>query len=660
MLAGPSNSSLLNSLSLTPVYDTSNNFATHTYDWTTGRWTAPEKQKQWWEGRRPANFTVVDLYLDETWNAQSAPFFSQPYSVYFYPQPDLSNFTSFNLEEPHLDLDIRSSESQRAAVRTRWLPSGAPAPWHGNNLAFRTMDYAHTFFHRFVGYGNNDDFAYNIHLVDYGPTQCHTEFAEICSPDNITGVHVYAPAHLNPGTTPPGLDTSKAPDSLLTSAAWLGWHWDWEAVDGTGSSQPYVCELALRELVIPPSIKGISFDWDNTICAHSGRARPFVTNYNDVGPVIYHDDKHTLEPKAAVLSYQAVDLFLANGHYYGNTSLEHGSGVYVNNYHMNEQNYDHVHYITYYHDLAPYGSYLPQWPQYGVDINSNEWHEFLPITGDSCKTSMSDGDRCTLTISPAPHDVWDQAPACARSIPHGVPLLVCRNASQNIVPFGYNRAAINETNWPDPPPPTVPKLRYTAAGKYDTSDDETFQPLGLVPNVPCNRFTYSRRFGGRCAAPVVQYLAYDEAYHTSDAQAKYVGIPEYGGCLDGGLMRFIKPSNSNNNDKTKWNDDSIRKWFTPPMWPYTAWRAASDENVTSTDLRSLYKTDTYTWAAEDLNMNQDQLDGLFIHQKIFQVPDTAPVSGKLVRLSLAIGHCHDDGAAQLYSNSRSHRIHDCS
>lgn len=536
---------------LTPIYDTSSNFSTHTYDWTTGRWSAPLQQKQWWEGRRPPDFQRVDVYLDESWNQQT----QQPYSVPFYPPRDTGM----------ADHGLKTNPTINPANDP--LPNHVPLPWRGQNPVERTVDAANYWWDLPSG-----NWLETAKLPSYGSEKCEKEFTAVC---NTNGVFVYAPAELDFGATPTWIDTSQAPDSYLTKPSWLGWHWDAELAMAAGQAYYRVCDTAMLDLM-PPSSTGIRFTWSNVLCGNSFRARPFLTHFEDLGPVVYHDDSNTVEPKLVAKSYQALDLFLA-----GSSALD------AEPYKFN----------TDYNGTAHYTDYI----YYGYNAYS------LGV----CTTPMNDDDTCTLSISPVPADIWAQDRTCAQSIPQGVPIIICRDTNGNIIPFSG--------------PSVVPKLRYKTPAKYITTMDT---PTGLLPNVPCNRATWSKRYGGRCAAPVVQYLAYDEAYYTSHAKTTY-NIPEYGGCLDGGSMRFISQQAAAGNT-AYWNNATVRSWFTPPMWPFTAWRAATTD--TDSEGATLYDASVYTWKADDINTNQAALDGLFLYQKVFELPTTSMSSGEGVRL----------------------------
>lgn len=124
---------------------------------------------------------------------------------------------------------------------------------------------------------------------------------------------------------------------------------------------------------------------------------------------------------------------------------------------------------------------------------------------------------------------------------------------------------------------------------------------GPLPDVPCNKQAYSPRFGGRCAAPVVQYLAYDEAYHASQPDPRF-DLPQYGGCLAGGKMRYLGANVMADSAtyQTQW--DGFYEWWTPPLWPVDAWH-----NLESLDPAG--------------RSSQQKMNSLFAYQDAFKLSD---------------------------------------
>lgn len=199
-----------------------------------------------------------------------------------------------------------------------------------------------------------------------------------------------------------------------------------------------------------------------------------------------------------------------------------------------------------------------------------------------------DADTCTLSVTPEPYELrcttLDGSGRPVPNIPQGVPIITCQRADGSFITDKANHFT----------------LRYMVAGYTRRTADPT--PRGLLPRVACNRAASSPRFGGRCAAPVVQYLAYDEAYHTPDARA--AGFPEYGGCLAGGIMRGLADSA---------NYSGRASWFTPPLWPWEVWRSTSNGSA--------------------LNADQTRLDQLYKNQAAFKLPapDSPAGEGASVR-----------------------------
>lgn len=591
MLGGPDNNSLSTIDGLTPTYSTADgSFSMATYNWENGRWTAPKQQKQWWEGRRPPDHQYIDLYLNEPWDGreQVAPWSTrhQPYHIPFYYLP--RDFDARNLSAIHESPEMFTL-----------FPNGAPFAWRGQNRYLINVDPGWISVNKHLGNGVSTN----------GSQQCRTVFKQAPS---CTDVPVYAPKNVELGPFPHY--TSSPYDAILTSPAGHGWHW---ATEDVNQQSTYSCDLALRDLV-PPSSQKVIFRWSSFSCGATWRARPFYTDMDTLGSVVYDDKQYTRPPNYTLASYQAVDLFLAQ-----NELMD----AFATDY--------------WYSD---YGD-AEDFPHDYVYQDYPEWGDLSGSFKGLCSGPFHDGDTCTLSISPPPEDVWTQNSTCAESLQQGVPILVCRNASNHIIPI--------------PPPElsgqsSIPKLRFKAAAKLDNSADLP-EPAGLLPSVACNRMVWSKRFGGRCAAPVVQYLAYDEAYHTQDAHVNY-SIPEYGGCLDGGLMRFIAQL-AKNGTATYWDDPGIRSWFTPPMWPFTAWRAATthtseyyyravpDWGSTANDHwqrvefndTSAAKTLYGDWVADVVNTDQTTLDRLFVYQKVFELPATKPSSGKrFCRLCMSV------------------------
>jgi len=222
-------------------------------------------------------------------------------------------------------------------------------------------------------------------------------------------------------------------------------------------------------------------------------------------------------------------------------------------------------------------------------------------------------DTCVLSVTPVQQDMSSSLSAtCTSALPHGIPFIICRAANgtlRRLDPVEFNQ------------PTRYRNIRATVdffIGRSvplstPSNYSQPVSPSGLLPDVACNKRAYSARFGGRCAAPVVQYLAYDEAYHLASNQVKY-GLPEYGGCLSGGLMRYLGTNVTKNPAAytPQWN--SFWQWYTPPLWPYDTWyRMLVTKNNTSF-----------------LN-SQKSLDSMFVYQDAFKVPAAQGPAGENLR-----------------------------
>lgn len=225
--------------------------------------------------------------------------------------------------------------------------------------------------------------------------------------------------------------------------------------------------------------------------------------------------------------------------------------------------------------------------------------------------TWAEGDTCTLSITPAQTDVF-AAPgleACAASLPQGVPFITCRGPDgtlRRMDPTAYNDPGNNKDIRA-----VVDFFVGRAVPRVDYNEADYVSPTGLLPDVACNKRAYSPRFGGRCAAPVVQYLAYDEAYHRPDNQAKY-GLPEYGGCLAGGIMRYLGTNAINDSVAfdAQWN--TYKEWWTPPLWPVDIWyNAVKNTGGNFADMAD---------RSSHFLSNQQNLDHMFVYQDAFKLP----------------------------------------
>jgi hypothetical protein len=259
-----------------------------------------------------------------------------------------------------------------------------------------------------------------------------------------------------------------------------------------------------------------------------------------------------------------------------------------------------------------------------------------PIDPPTGLPGWVEGVTCTLSITPMQADVFRDLTECATSLPQGIPHITCRSADGTLLEMpdvmigSFNeyktefsvprqeyfwgeksidgdKVLLTQPSLRNPPAAAiVAGVEFIISPQRDSADaHKTLGPSGKLPDVACNKQAYSPRFGGRCAAPVVQYLAYDEAYHHPENRVQY-GLPEYGGCLAGGLMRSLSGS-----DLTTWQQ--FHTWWTPPLWPADAWfnlHATLGNNMTTTN------------AFLD---DQKSLNSLFVYQKEFKLPiDRSP------------------------------------
>jgi hypothetical protein len=251
---------------------------------------------------------------------------------------------------------------------------------------------------------------------------------------------------------------------------------------------------------------------------------------------------------------------------------------------------------------------------------------WCPHTGGA--TDWTPGVTCTLSITPVQADTAAALPTCAASLPQGIPFITCRKDDGTLLempsnlPGTFKQYRIEQAEegqrfkrpLADPDPARsaaaiVAGVDLIISPQGNDATRKTLGTSGKLPEVPCNKRAYSPRFGGRCAAPVVQYLAYDEAYHSPANRAPY-GIPENGGCLAGGLMRFLGSA-----DASTWS--AYSSWWTPPLWPADAWY-----NLEAT-LGGSAQVDAF------LN-DQASLNSLFVYQKEFKLAVDRSPAGECV------------------------------
>eukprot|EP00879_Flechtneria_rotunda_P001495 GHRR01001651.1.p1 GENE.GHRR01001651.1~~GHRR01001651.1.p1 ORF type:complete len:2452 (+),score=566.03 GHRR01001651.1:3588-10943(+) len=482
---------------LTPLYDPANSWSTATYDWTTGKWSAPAKQQQWWLGMRPLRTTTVQYY-------PNADPYTAPIDVPFYSGGG---------------------------------SAGVPNPNRVEEIC----------------YGTDTKFI-NICPV--------SEFREVgwdaVPQNNYAGRgYILAPKDVLNTTKPASVANSS---SYFTPSNWFGWKWTDESEgDAAASTYDNVCRLTLLQHLVPP---GASVSWELSINYGAAPACSYSLQADTTSQYAVYDGSSLnpsyIDPDPTLSSFQRMEVTTRD------SNDATGNGPYA-----------------YCDDLSWYS-------------NADEWSW----------VNMIPGVKCTLSRTPAPADVLampDINLPCAKALPHGVPVITCRYANNTPVNIIEHFDAQND--------PFEMWLSYPSAAI-------TTGAQGLLPRIPCNRAAASPRFGGRCAAPVVQYLAYDEAYYTPEARAAHAGLPEYGGCLAGGLMRWLTT------DSSAWTTGRSRGWFTAPQWPLEVWRGTPPVSEAGT-AKSFYTSRT----AEALNGDQVALDRLFVWQDIFKLPGSAKSSG---------------------------------
>lgn len=624
MPAGPFSNATIQSDGTTPLYDTGANWAPIQYDWDNGYWSAAAKQQQWWLGRRPPDDAMVSLYQNTQWNAASSPPI-QPYQIPFYmfTGPAAAVDRTWPRPDAHNQKPLASRPTSFSHIN---YPAHAPAAYRGQDLNPRI--YNEQEYWSYAGWEacymddqlcpEHQDFTYQT----YGAKICSTTFQPHNCSDNMFTLTMAGDAHLD------------IPQSAsLFESGRPVWHWGDETVPSQASSDK-TCNLYLQDLV--PGGSSIEWVWNSVKCAATMRWAPFSLT----GPVpnavypLYTPNGVLAKPKNILDSGQAVELLVLGGQH---SMLEAFSrkaatnGVHTRGFPESQVPLYYLYFTTPYdvgfsHDH--YGDrdahYLSSETSSGLlDISSSSDYSsyrdtyldsFLFAFPDKCDGPFNDGDVCTLSLSPqsAPGDV------CG-SVPQGLPVITCRTSTGQVMSINSKAKIV---------------VRYKASAKYEadpslhtwlTSSMEP-PPTGLLPRVPCNRATYSPRFGGRCAAPVVQYLAYDEAYFTRHAQDAY-GFPEYGGCLAGGVMRYLA-AEAANGSTTNWDNAAVRSWFTPPMWPYEAWRAAPhNADSASVSFYSYLYTNSAN-ATNELNTDQQKLDRLFVWQDVFKLPTGKGPAGK--------------------------------
>jgi hypothetical protein len=201
--------------------------------------------------------------------------------------------------------------------------------------------------------------------------------------------------------------------------------------------------------------------------------------------------------------------------------------------------------------------------------------------------------------------VFNDASLAACAMPQGLPFITCRDSSGALLTLDPTKF---DGAWADPD---------TSGGGDGNSQNvimavnlrTTYMPgVNLMPEAACNRAAYSPRYGGRCAANAIAYLAFDERYWSDPT------FPAYGGCLAGGITRGIgldvKADPLNPTLQTRFG--TYRSWWTPPAWPWDLWF----------NLPKSQGSDAAAFVAD-----QDKLNSLYIKQEPFKLPRNESSAG---------------------------------
>ncbi|KAF8061903.1 EGF1 [Scenedesmus sp. PABB004] len=584
MPAGPKNGAAGPAAS----YDPGANWAALAYTWADGDWAAPPQQKQWWLGRHPPDDALVSLYLRRDW-ADGA----QPHAVPFYVSTGLP----------------------RAQVNVV-LPQGAPQAARGSDPNAVLVDYD-MFDPNIAGYASLSTSAHT-----FGSTICYASFSRFCDGANGT--------LLIPNDAVPAPPTAT---SLLTPPGELGWEWVEEAPAAPTSD--HTCNLFLRDLVA--SGRELRWVWSARRCAVTLRWEPFELQPDTLGGTAVYPNTAPTDIAYGASGQAVVLTVLGTGTPPAPRPLDNTGSLPTPLWPLHSW-YDYPFTSVtdiegVYHNLAFVSTALPN----GTTVSANGFMisdagdtdvfqpgAYEPVDqGDHCIGPFDDGDVCTLGMTPAPPDAAAANATCARALPHGLPVLACRRGSQLLQ---VNRLANMTLSFKVP-------AAY-ADDSLHAADPRVPAPTGLLPRVPCNWATFDRRHGGRCAAPVVQYLAHDEAYHTAAARQAH-GLPQYGGCLEGGVTRWLAAEAAAAAPGAADMWDARKAWFVPPMWPFEAWRAASDDDATNV-AASLYEGILPRQAA--LNADQEALDRLFLFQEVFELPAGKGSAAGCTRFRLNSNH----------------------
>lgn len=584
------------------LYDTANNWSTLQYTWKdppagklTGTWDAPQQQLQWWMGKRQLQTTVTKGQV---------PLLSG--------QPEQA--TLYKLREQSLDVGTCGAKTDTGSFSGIQLNQLEP-----------------------LGRSAQVFFVYN----SSGPCG-----GQLCLPEGVT-IHgdnswswELSDSLLGRQPKRPRLSTREQLDGFIDparSASLPGWDQHGCSIDQSGDSaaDTVAARDLLRSLLLPG---GADITWKySDECSHqSAKEGNYYGSWkltrapgdDAFGPnAVYSKSESDARYPAPVPDEPYEDtgdvgtnLYFDDAMYNGdyaeypftqqaiiNPSLQHVRfGLFDSG-----ATYAETFSAGYFH--APIGD-LTDARQHGYPV----WYgvSWCPHIGGAASSGWTPGVTCTLSITPVQTDTADTLPTCAASLPQGIPFITCRKEDGTLLDmpqtllgsFKQYRLESSQVfgqrfNRPLDPAPARPTAIVAGVDLIISpqSNDATRRTIGSsgkLPDVACNKRAYSPRFGGRCAAPVVQYLAYDEAYHVAANRAPY-GLPEYGGCLAGGLMRYLGSS-----DATTWN--AYSSWWTPPLWPADAWY---NLNATLGDSAN----------ADAFLDDQASLNSLFVYQKEFKL-----------------------------------------
>lgn len=594
--------SVSNSLS-GKMYDTANNWTTVLYGWKnssgsparlTGTWDAPGKQQQWWVSKRPLQTDVL------VWNETATP----PSWGKFYENKTCIADDGVTISCP--DTVVGQPEALRAQVRFRnnhimdcngvvWLPDGLNLNLTDKTWTWGEGPYDSTAQRPTRGdtwrFGNNaaDNTAARNLLRSFllpAGTDISWRLTDWCAPNSTNNVYLaYRDQNLGAWKAYFGpADDAFGPNAVYNDGRYPA------PVGSTLEATEYYVD---RRYVSAGSGSQCGTCTSNGTCC--GR---------DCCALLTRDLGYSK------MSLQHIRFGLFNTDLYNST--QYGGSYPSSAYSFVQQQRQPWTLTSTSPPLKPWyhTAWCPVQGNYEIgNVTTNA--TLLQATNQSF---WSIGDTCVLSVTPVQPDVSSNLSTCASALPHGIPFITCRAADgtlRRLDPIEFNRP----NAWRNIRA-TVDFFIGRSVPLSSSSDYSRSLPSGLLPDVACNKRAYSARFGGRCAAPVVQYLAYDEAYHLASNQVKY-GLPEYGGCLSGGLMRYLGTNVTQNPAAytAQWN--SFWQWYTPPLWPYETWyRMLVTKNNTSF-----------------LN-SQKSLDSMFVYQDAFKVPAAqGPAGESLNRLT---------------------------